>query len=56
MSHSIYIIRQLANSITNINEVEKILINCSNNSPKLTLDTKLKGCHKIDKIKNPIKS
>jgi hypothetical protein len=55
MSHSIYIIRQLANSITSINEVEKILIKYSNNLPKLTLDTKLKG-HKIDKIKNQIKS
>ena len=56
MSHSVRIIRQLANSITNISEFEKILINHSNNLPKLTLDAKLKGCHKTDKIKNQIKS
>jgi hypothetical protein len=42
MSHLIYITGQLANSTTDKNEVEKILISYSNNLPKLTLDTKLK--------------
>jgi hypothetical protein len=55
ISHSIYITGQLANSITDKNEVAKILISYSNNLPKLTLDTKLKVCHKVDKIKNQIK-
>jgi lysophospholipase L1-like esterase len=40
MSHAIYIIRQLAHGVTSIAKVEKyVLINYSNNYPKLTLNT-----------------